>query len=162
MTLISKKVSEFLKNNNFMLVSAESCTGGWVAKTMTDLPGSSHVFERGFVTYSNQAKREMLGVLSKTLDKFGAVSEQVVAEMTEGALKHSPADVAVAISGIAGPQGGTKQKPVGTVCFAWQLRGKPARVETRLFSGDRDSIRAQSVDYCLNGILEKINGQDVK
>ena len=118
MTSLAKKVSIFLKNNNLTLVTAESCTGGWVAKEMTDLAGSSVVFDRGFVTYSNEAKYEMLGVSEETLQNYGAVSEPVVKEMVEGALNNSSAQVAISISGIAGPGGGIEEKPVGTVCLA--------------------------------------------
>ena len=123
MTDILEKVSKELYENNLSLVSAESCTGGWVAKQVTDLAGSSSIFDRGFVTYSNQAKQDMLGVSSDALDNYGAVSEQVVIEMVEGALKNSQADIALSISGIAGPGGGTKEKPVGTVCFGWMKKG---------------------------------------
>jgi len=157
MTEKVQKVSKFLKKNNLKVVTAESCTGGWVAKVLTDLPGSSAYFDRGFVTYSNQAKQEMLGVSEETLDTHGAVSEQVVAEMVSGALKKSSADVAIAISGIAGPTGGSKEKPVGTVCFAWQFKGEKAHTQTMLFDGERDSIRKQSVEFILSGIIEKID-----
>ncbi len=156
MTNNVKKVSVFLKNKNLKLVTAESCTGGWVAKILTDLPGSSDYFDRGFVTYSNQAKQDMLGVSKETLDAYGAVSEQVVAEMVSGALKNSSSDVAIAISGIAGPSGGTKEKPVGTVCFAWQLKDHKAETQTIRFEGNRDSIREKSVEFILNGIPERI------
>jgi len=111
------EVSKKLHHNKLLLVSAESCTGGWVAKSITDLAGSSVIFDRGFVTYSNQAKQDMLNVSKKTLEQFGAVSEQVVKEMVEGALKNSRADIAVSISGVAGPDGGTPEKPLGMVCF---------------------------------------------
>ncbi len=156
MTEKVQKVSNFLIKNNLTLVTAESCTGGWVAKVLTDLPGSSAYFDRGFVTYSNQAKQEMLGVSGETLEVYGAVSEQVVAEMVTGALKKSSADVAIAISGIAGPDGGKKEKPVGTVCFAWQLKHHKPETQTKLFKGNRDSIREQSVDFILSGILKRI------
>ncbi len=156
MTKKVQKVSKFLQKNNLKVVTAESCTGGWVAKILTDLPGSSAYFERGFVTYSNQAKQDMLGVSKETLDKYGAVSEPVVAEMTSGALKNSISDVAIAISGIAGPGGGTKEKPVGTVCFSWQLKNHKAETQTMLFKGDRDSIREQSVEFIINGIIDKM------
>ncbi len=157
MTKKVQKVAKFLQKNNVKVATAESCTGGWVAKVLTDLPGSSAYFDRGFVTYSNQAKQEMLGVSKDTLDTHGAVSEQVVAEMVAGALKKSSADIAIAISGIAGPTGGSKEKPVGTVCFAWQLKGEEALTQTMLFDGNRDNIRKQSVEFILNGIIEKID-----
>ncbi len=126
-------------------------------KQLTDLNGSSAIFDRGFVTYSNEAKQDMLGVSKKTLDVFGAVSEEVVLEMVAGAIKLSNADIAVAISGIAGPAGGTELKPVGMVCFAWMMRGKEAHAETVTFEGDRDSVRRQAVDYSFNGIVRLID-----
>lgn len=156
MTNITEKVSIFLKKNKLMLVTAESCTGGWVAKVVTDLAGSSSVFDRGFVTYSNQAKQEMLGVSKETLELYGAVSEQVVEEMVQGALNNSSAQVAISISGIAGPGGGTEEKPVGTVCFGWMLKDSPPESDTLYFSGDREKIRQKSVEYALTGIIEKI------
>ncbi len=119
MTNILQEVSNKLHDNKLTMTAAESCTGGWVAKQITDLDGSSAIFDRGFVTYSNEAKQEMLDVSKITLDEFGAVSEEVVLEMVAGAINHSNADIAVAISGIAGPTGGTELKPVGMVCFAW-------------------------------------------
>lgn len=153
---ILEKVSQKLHENNLSLVSAESCTGGWVAKQMTDLAGSSAIFDRGFVTYSNQAKQDMLGVSSGTLEDYGAVSEQIVIEMVEGALKNSQADIALSISGIAGPGGGTAEKPVGTVCFAWMKRdGKPI-AETLLIAGNRDEIRRKAVEFSLAGIARQI------
>jgi nicotinamide-nucleotide amidase len=158
MTTILQKVSKKLHENILSLVSAESCTGGWMAKQITDLAGSSAIFDRGFVTYSNQAKHEMLGVLEETLDEFGAVSEEIVIEMVEGALKHSHADIAVSISGVAGPSGGTEEKPVGMVCFGWMRRDESPRAATKIFDGGRDSVRAQSVEYSLNGIIELIDG----
>ena len=158
MTDIIHKVSKKLHENNLSLVSAESCTGGWVAKQITDLAGSSAIFERGFVTYSNRAKQEMLGVSGKTLEQYGAVSEAVVIQMVEGALVNSYADIALSISGIAGPGGGSKEKPVGTVCFGWMRRGRKALATTVLFKGDREQIRRQSVDYALNGVIELIDG----
>ncbi len=156
MTDIIEKVSKKLHENRLSVVSAESCTGGWVAKKFTDLAGSSTIFDRGFVTYSNQAKQDMLGVSTEALDSYGAVSEQVVIEMVEGALKNSQADIALSISGIAGPEGGTKEKPVGTVCFGWMKRGNKAHVQTIILEGDRDDIRRQAVDYSLNGVLKII------
>ncbi len=156
MTDILEKISKKLHENNLSLVSAESCTGGWVAKQITDLAGSSAIFDRGFVTYSNQAKQDMLGVSRQTLDNFGAVSEQVVIEMVEGALKNSQADIALSISGIAGPEGGTIEKPVGTVCFGWMRRGEKALAKTFLIEGDRDQIRKQAVDFSLRGIIKLI------
>lgn len=160
MTDILQKVSQKLHEKNLSLVSAESCTGGWVAKQITDLSGSSEIFDRGFVTYSNQAKQDMLGVSKNTLDNFGAVSEQVVIEMVEGALKNSRADIALSVSGVAGPGGGTVDKPVGMVCFSWKKRGGLALSETIEFAGDRDSVRRQAVDYALEGVIKLIQGDN--
>jgi nicotinamide-nucleotide amidase len=151
---LSGRVGSLLLQQQRMLVSAESCTGGWVAKCLTDIAGSSAWFERGFVTYSNRAKQEMLGVAAATLDSHGAVSEATVWEMVCGALGHSAADVAVAISGIAGPSGGSREKPVGTVCFAWLVAGGEPRVETRRFDGDREAVRRQSVVRALKGLVD--------
>jgi nicotinamide-nucleotide amidase len=131
------------------LTVAESCTGGWLAKVITDLPGSSAWFECGYVTYSNRSKQSMLGVTEETLNAHGAVSETTVSEMTQGALKQSCADIALAVSGIAGPDGGSEEKPVGTVCFAWQRQGEAANVSRERFSGDREAVRLQSVRYLL-------------
>jgi len=137
-----------------MLAVAESCTGGWVAKVLTDLPGSSQWFDRGFVSYSNAAKRDMLGVAAATLDSAGAVSEATVREMARGVIAHSAADLALAISGIAGPGGAVPGKPVGTVCFAWATRGGLLRAETVQFAGDREAVRRQSVAHALEGLLD--------
>jgi nicotinamide-nucleotide amidase len=127
---------------------------------MTDLAGSSAIFDRGFVTYSNQSKQDMLDVSSLTLERYGAVSEQVVIEMVEGAIKYSRADIALSISGVAGPGGGTDEKPIGMVCFGWMTREGNTLVETANFSGDRDSVRRQAVDFALEGILTLINGSN--
>src|ERR1043166_3670914 len=130
-----------------MLVTAESCTGGWVGEAVTMVPGSSEWFERGFITYTYISKREMLGVKVKTLEKFGAVSEQTVREMAAGALARSHAQIALAVSGTAGPSGGTREKPVGTVCFAWAGKRGAIVTETRLFRGDRQAIRRKAVEH---------------
>ena len=151
-----KEVSTILHNKKLKLTTAESCTGGWLAKVITDISGSSEIFDRGFVTYSNKAKQEMLGVSIQTLNKYGAVSEEVVTEMAVGALKNSAANISISISGIAGPTGGTPEKPVGTVCFAWMLTNRKPLSETVLFSGDRMEIRQQAVNYALQGILKLI------
>ena len=142
-----------LQQHGLTLVLAESCTGGWVAKALTDIPGSSAWFDRGFITYSNAAKQEMLGVNAASIEQWGAVSEQVVAAMTLGALAHSSADVAIAVSGIAGPGGGSAEKPVGTVCFSWQLRLQEPVVRREHFVGDREAVRLQSVFYALEQLL---------
>lgn len=141
------------------VTTAESCTGGWIAKSITDIPGSSAVFGYGVVCYSNGAKESFLGVKNATIEDNGAVSEAVVAEMAEAALCLSGADIAVAVSGIAGPDGGTAEKPVGTVWFAWAVRdGSDARIDTSCehFSGDRDLVRELTVAHALQGILERI------
>lgn len=147
------KVGAALKARSLMLVTAESCTGGWVAMQATAIPGSSDWFERGYVTYSNAAKRESLGVSEQTLGHHGAVSEETAREMALGALKHSRAQVALAITGVAGPSGGSRDKPVGTVCFAW-AHGSTISSETRRFEGNRESVRRQSVVRALQGVLE--------
>jgi nicotinamide-nucleotide amidase len=140
-----------------MLVTAESCTGGWVAQAVTAVPGSSGWFDRGFVTYSNAAKHEVLGISKKILKKFGAVSEETAREMARGALAHSRAGVAVAVTGVAGPSGGTAAKPVGMVCFAW-ARGRRVLAETRRFRGGREAVRRQSVLHALEGVLRILAG----
>ena len=151
---LAGKVGDALKARKLMLATAESCTGGWVGQVVTMVPGSSQWFDRGFVTYTNDAKRAMLGVRKETLKKFGAVSEQTVREMVDGALSHSKAQVVLAVSGIAGPDGGSPERPVGTVCLAWGMRrGAPARSAIRHYSGDRDAVRRQSVITALEGVL---------
>lgn len=149
-----EQLAEGLQGGRRWLAVAESCTGGWLAKCLTDRAGSSGWFERGFVTYSNAAKQEMLGVPAQTLERHGAVSEATVLAMAAGALAHSRADLAVAISGIAGPGGGLPGKPVGTVCFAWADRDGLRRAETRHFAGDRAAVRRQSVTHALQGLLD--------
>jgi len=145
-----------LSGHGLMLATAESCTGGWVAMLVTAVAGSSAWFDRGFVTYSNDAKQEMLGVRSETLSTHGAVSEQTAREMALGAVANSRADAGLSITGIAGPGGGTPDKPVGTVCFGWAL-GDACRTQTRHFDGDRNAVRAQAVAHALNGLLEFID-----
>lgn len=154
---LAKKVGARLKAQGAQLVTAESCTGGWVAQAVTSIAGSSSWFERGFVTYSNDAKQELLGVRKETLEAHGAVSEETAREMADGALKKSKGTIAVAVTGVAGPGGGSPDKPVGMVCFAW-ADGKKLRSETRRFSGDRDSVRRQSVIRALEGVLESLAG----
>jgi nicotinamide-nucleotide amidase len=151
---LAKRVGAELKQRKLMLATAESCTGGWISEAVTMVPGSSDWFERGFVTYTYISKREMLGVKETTLAQHGAVAEEVVREMAEGALGRSHAQVAVAVSGIAGPSGGTPEKPVGTVCLAWAAKGGVVRSETKHYSGDRESVRRQSVGRALEGLLE--------
>lgn len=155
---LAERVGRALEAKELMLVTAESCTGGWIAEAVTMVPGSSRWFERGFVTYTYVSKREMLGVQAATLEQHGAVSEHTVAEMAQGALAASHAQIAVAVSGSAGPGGGTPGKPVGTVCIAWRAKDGAARCETRHFSGDREMVRKQSVMRALHGILELLQG----
>ena len=154
LTELSEKLAKLLLANKKMVAVAESCTGGWLAKCLTDIAGSSDWFERGFVSYSNASKQDMLGVSAGTLAEHGAVSEAVVREMAQGVLAHSPADYAVAISGIAGPGGGTPDKPIGTVCFAWAARDGFAEVATRRFDGDREAVRRQSVRAALERLID--------
>ncbi|MBZ0093295.1 MAG: nicotinamide-nucleotide amidase [Sulfuricellaceae bacterium] len=154
---LAEEVGEALKALGWMMVSAESCTGGWVGEAATAVPGSSRWYDRGFITYSNEAKQDMLGVSAATLEQHGAVSGATVAEMAAGALRRSRAQVALAISGIAGPQGGMPDKPVGTVWFAWALRDGRVGSERHQFSGDRQSVRRQAVAHALRGVLERIN-----
>jgi len=153
---LAEKLGRRLKRAKAMLVTAESCTGGWAAQVVTSVAGSSDWFERGFVTYSNAAKRELLGVRKSTLEKHGAVSEQTAREMALGALGRSRGTVALAITGVAGPSGGSAAKPVGTVCIAW-ARGRRVVSETGHFSGDRESVRRQSVVRALEGVLEALD-----
>ncbi|MEW5838216.1 MAG: nicotinamide-nucleotide amidohydrolase family protein [Pseudomonadota bacterium] len=150
------QVGAALQAQGLRLAAAESCTGGWLAKAVTDISGSSAWFERGFVTYSNQAKQDMLGVPLQVLQQHGAVSEACVLSMAEGALRHSLADCSVAISGIAGPGGATPDKPVGTVWIAWARRGENAVARPYLFMGDREAVRAQAVLAGLAGILDVV------
>ncbi|MDX2312492.1 MAG: CinA family protein [Gammaproteobacteria bacterium] len=151
---LANRVGEALSARGFMLATAESCTGGWASMAVTAVAGSSAWFERGFVTYSNAAKQEMLGVRPKTLLRDGVVSEAVVVEMAAGALIHSQADISVAISGIAGPGGAVPGKPVGTVCFSWAVKGQSHHKDTKHFEGDREAVRLQSVMFALQGLLD--------
>ena len=151
---LARQVGQALLKKRAMLVTAESCTGGWAAQVVTSVAGSSDWFERGFVTYSNDAKHELLNVSRDTLRNHGAVSEQTAREMALGALGRSKGTLALAITGVAGPSGGSKDKPVGTVCFAWARKGAPARSETRHLKGDRESVRRQSVVRALEGVIE--------
>lgn len=151
---LALRTGHALKARDLMLATAESCTGGWIAEAVTMIPGSSEWFERGFVSYTYISKREMLGVRDETLGRYGAVAEEVVREMAVGAIERSHAQVSVAVSGVAGPGGGTPEKPVGTVCFAWMLKGGAPRSETRRFDGDREAVRRQSVEHALRRVLE--------
>ncbi len=151
---LATRLGQTLMAKGWKLASAESCTGGWAAQACTAIAGSSSWFERGFVTYSNQAKMELLGVSEAHLVSHGAVSIEVARDMAEGVLRHSPAQAAFAITGIAGPSGGTPEKPVGTVCFAWAVKGRETQVERLILAGDRRTVRAQSVAYALSHMQE--------
>jgi nicotinamide-nucleotide amidase len=153
---LSNRVASLLLSKGLRVALAESCTGGWVAMALTAIPGSSEWFDRGYVTYSNLAKQQVLGVSETTLQRHGAVSEQTVAEMTSGTLTASGTDLALAISGIAGPGGGTTDKPVGTVCFAWQRKHLQPVTARRLFDGDREAVRRQAVVHALRGLIELV------
>ena len=169
MTVFSdtQALSSLLLQRGWLLATAESCTGGLIAAACTDLAGSSHWFERGFVSYSNDAKHELLGVPTALIDKHGAVSEPVAQAMALGALNHSKAQVALAVTGIAGPGGGSPGKPVGTVCFAWALPsdGGPTlgaetawiKVETCHFQGDRQAVRQATVAHAISQLLLLLN-----
>lgn len=151
-----EELTLLLLDKNMRLVTAESCTGGLIAAAMTDRSGSSAVFERGFVTYANEAKIEELGVKSETIENHGAVSEQTAREMAEGALKYSHADIAVSVTGIAGPGGGTAEKPVGLVYIGIAIQNKDAHVFKNNFDGDRTSIRQATVEKALELLIEKL------
>jgi nicotinamide-nucleotide amidase len=153
----AEQLAAALRSAQLTLGTAESCTGGWLAKVVTDLAGSSIWFDRGFVTYSNGAKQEMLGVHRETLLSHGAVSEAVVAEMAAGALARSRAQVAVAISGIAGPGGGSPDKPVGTVCIAWAWPEDQLSTRRLQLEGNRDRVRRQSVQAAIEGMTERLH-----
>ncbi len=155
---LSEAVGAALLRHRLMLACAESCTGGWAAATVTAIAGSSNWFERGFVTYSNIAKQEMLGVPGETLAAHGAVSEETACAMAAGALAHSRAGIALAITGIAGPGGGSPGKPVGTVCFSWCSKGEAAQSETRRFAGEREQVRRSAVIHALSGLLARLEG----
>lgn len=152
---LSATIGEALRERSLTLTTAESCTGGWAAQVVTHTAGSSAWFERGFVTYANEAKTEMLGVRPETLLNHGAVSPETALEMAFGALKNSKALISLAITGIAGPSGGSPDKPVGTVCFAWCLHNQEAEAETCCFTGDREAVRRQAVIHALTGLLSR-------
>jgi nicotinamide-nucleotide amidase len=154
---LAERTGRMLNERGLMMATAESCTGGWIAEAITMVPGSSEWFERGFVTYTYISKREMLGVRGETLERHGAVSQECVSEMANGALERSHAQIAVAVSGTAGPSGGTPQKPVGTVCFAWQVKNGEARAQTLHLAGDRETVRRQSVVHALEVLLEMLD-----
>jgi nicotinamide-nucleotide amidase len=153
-TVMAQKMGRVARRRGIMIATAESCTGGGIAAAITRVPGSAKWFDRGFVTYHNLAKHQMLGVREATLHRYGAVSEAVARQMAAGALRRSQADVSVSVTGIAGPGGGSKEKPVGTVWFAWAAKG--AEVQSRMFrfKGDRYEVRRQTVAMALQGIID--------
>ena len=150
-----EKLAAALSARGWKVATAESCTGGWIAKCCTDRAGSSQWFERGFITYSNEAKIESLAVRNDTLDTEGAVSREVALQMAEGARRAAGAEIAVAVTGVAGPDGGTPDKPVGTVWFAWSQAGR-REGEQHHFDGDRDAVRRQSVACALQGLVDRL------
>jgi nicotinamide-nucleotide amidase len=151
--VLAQRVGQFLMAQGKTIALAESCTGGLIAATLTDVAGSSAWFDRGFVTYSNQAKMDMLGVDPNILRQYGAVSTETAMQMVFGVLAHTVADCAVAVTGIAGPEGGTVEKPVGTVFIAWQWRNQDPVVIKKVFEGNRQDVRRQSVKTALEGIF---------
>ncbi|MEW5834044.1 MAG: CinA family protein [Pseudomonadota bacterium] len=155
---LAEEVAGLMRERKLMLVTAESCTGGFIAKVLTDLPGSSAWFDAGVVTYSYEAKEALLGVNPRTLERTGAVSEETVLEMVSGALARFGAGAAVAVTGIAGPSGGTEDKPVGTVWIGWKRRGGYAHARVFHFDGDRDAIRRQTVAAALSGLGQELTG----
>ena len=156
LSMRAQAVAAGLKLQGRTLALAESCTGGWIAKCCTDLSGSSAWFEAGYVTYSNRAKSEALGVRTASLQRHGAVSEIVAAEMARGARDWAHADWSISVTGVAGPDGGTPDKPVGTVCFGWVGPDDEPETETCLFAGDRDEVRRQTVAHALDGLLGRL------
>ncbi len=153
---LALRVGPALAKRGWLLATVESCTGGWVAQAVTAIAGSSAWFDRGFVTYSNEAKQELVGVSAATLNAHGAVSEETAREMALGGLAHSGAHIAVSITGVAGPSGGTPAKPVGMVCLAWGLRAGGVVATTCHFDGDRESVRRRSVERALQGVLDAV------
>jgi nicotinamide-nucleotide amidase len=154
---LAEQVGHLLKQKGWVLTTAESCTGGWVGQMITAVPGSSAWYDRGFITYTNLSKQEMLGVSAATLDTFGAVSEETVKEMAQGALRHSHAQISVSLSGIAGPGGGTRKKPVGTVCIGWATDEVNLTSTTCRLDGDREEIRSRAVASALRGLIELLD-----
>lgn len=152
-------IASLLTQAQWMLVTAESCTGGLVASQITDLPGCSRWFERGFVTYSDLSKQDMLGVPGELIKQYGAVSKEVAEAMAVGALKKSASHIALSITGIAGPTGGSIEKPVGTVWFGWAAQGISPISSTKLFSGSRREVRFASCQYALEGVLSILRNQ---
>ena len=156
LTALAARLAAILTRRGWSMAAAESCTGGWIAKCCTDLPGSSSWFDGGVVSYSNPAKQRWLGVATATLEREGAVSSAVALQMAEGLRRATAVDAAVAVTGIAGPDGGSAEKPVGTVWFAWSLAGRPTESEQVLYRGDREAIRRQTVRHALQGVLARL------
>jgi len=156
MTALALQVGARLQARHWMLATAESCTGGWVAAAVTAVAGSSAWFERGFVTYSNESKSQMLGVPRALIERHGAVSPEVAGAMALGAVRNSRAQIALSITGVAGPGGGTADKPVGLVCFGWAAGNLSQTIETKHFSGDREAVRRASVVHALQGLLAQL------
>lgn len=153
---LAEQIAAAALRQRLMLVTAESCTGGWIAKTLTDLPGSSAWFDAGVVTYSYEAKEALLGVNPRTLERTDAVSEETALEMVSGALARFGAGMAVAVTGIAGPSGGTADKPIGTVWIGWKRRGGYAHAQLFHFDGDREAVRRQTVAAALKGVIKAL------
>ncbi len=151
---LAEQLGECMKAHGMKLAAAESCTGGWLAKIITDIPGSSAWFTGSVVCYSNESKHSLLGVNESVLNDFGAVSGEVVLEMADGLFSHTNADVVVSVSGIAGPDGGTKDKPVGLVWLSWGKRGESVYATPFNFDGNRESVRKQSIKQMLNNVLD--------
>lgn len=158
---IAQYLGQLLTAKKLLLTTAESCTGGWIAQVITAIPGSSNWFDCGFVPYSNESKHTLLGIDSQLINTHGAVSEIVARLMAENALSHSRAQVSLAVTGIAGPSGGTLEKPIGTVWFAWAGLKFAAQTASAHFDGDRDAIRAQAVEFALQGLLKILKGDDL-
>ena len=151
-TNLTKTLAQILLSRNWTVSLAESCTGGLVCSTLTELAGSSEWFERGYITYSNEAKTECLGVPAELIEAYGAVSEQVAKAMAEGARINSGSNVAISITGVAGPSGGSAEKPVGTVCFGWTTENQTL-IKTMRFNGDRQMVRQQATEFALTELI---------
>jgi len=156
----SKKIGLILKKNKLTIATAESCTGGLLAAAITATPGSSSYFTQGYIVYSNQAKKEVLGVKNVTLKKYGAISKQVAKEMAKGVTKLSNVQISIGVTGIAGPTGATKNKPIGTVCFSWITPKLVIKTTTKHFKGNRNSIRMQSVNFALKILLNILKSRN--